>query len=141
MWSIPAMAQDQGNLQNSTTTQPAAPQPAVPTTANTTTASEAGQPQDAATAPDVSQGNTVQGGTAQSDDIIVTGLRGSLQRNLDLKRTSSGVVDVISAEDIGKFPDSNVAASCGCPASDAVVVFAVVGTAGCGADGCVVVLF
>jgi TonB-dependent receptor len=111
MWSIPAMAQDQGNLQNSTTTQPSAPQPAVPTTANTTTASEAGQPQDAATAPDVSQGNTVQGGTAQSDDIIVTGLRGSLQRNLDLKRTSSGVVDVISAEDIGKFPDSNVAAS------------------------------
>lgn len=44
-------------------------------------------------------------------DIIVTGIRGSLQRNLDIKRTSSGVVDVISAEDIGKFPDSNVAAS------------------------------
>lgn len=111
MWSLPAMAQDQGNLQNSTTARPAAPQPAVPATANTTTASEAGQPQDAATAPDVSQGNTVQGGAAQSDDIIVTGLRGSLQRNLDLKRTSSGVVDVISAEDIGKFPDSNVAAA------------------------------
>jgi iron complex outermembrane receptor protein len=111
MWSIPAMAQDQGNLQNSTTTQPNAPQPAVPSTANTTTASEAGQPQDLATAPDASQGNTVQGGAPQSDDIIVTGLRGSLQRNLDLKRTSSGVVDVISAEDIGKFPDSNVAAA------------------------------
>jgi TonB-dependent receptor len=111
MWSIPAVAQDQGNLQNGTTTQPSAPQPAVPTTANTTTASEAGQPQDAATAPDVSQGNTVQGSAPQSDDIIVTGLRGSLQRNLDLKRTSSGVVDVISAEDIGKFPDSNVAAA------------------------------
>ncbi|WP_241557386.1 TonB-dependent receptor [Croceibacterium ferulae] len=44
-------------------------------------------------------------------EIIVTGLRGSLQRNLDIKRESSGVVDVISAEDIGKFPDSNVAAS------------------------------
>jgi iron complex outermembrane receptor protein len=111
MWSIPALAQDQGNLQNSTTAQPAAPQPAVPSTANTTTASEAGQPQDLATAPDASQGNTVQGDTPQSDDIIVTGLRGSLQRNLDLKRTSSGVVDVISAEDIGKFPDSNVAAA------------------------------
>jgi len=111
MWSIPAMAQDRGNLQNSTTTQPSAPQPAVPTSANTTTASEAGQPQDAATAPDASQGNTVQGSAPQSDDIIVTGLRGSLQRNLDLKRTSSGIVDVISAEDIGKFPDSNVAAA------------------------------
>lgn len=43
--------------------------------------------------------------------IIVTGLRGSLQRNLDIKKTSSGVVDAISSEDIGKFPDPNVAAS------------------------------
>ena len=45
------------------------------------------------------------------DEIVVTGLIGSLQRNLDIKRQSLGVVDVISAEDIGKFPDSNVAAS------------------------------
>src|SRR3546814_2466838 len=49
--------------------------------------------------------------SASEADIIVTGIRGSLQRNLDIKRESSGVVDVISAEDIGKFPDSNVAAS------------------------------
>ena len=42
---------------------------------------------------------------------MVTGIRGSLQRNLDIKRESQGVVDVISSEDIGKFPDSNVAAS------------------------------
>lgn len=50
--------------------------------------------------------------TESSDaDIIVTGIRGSLQRNLDIKRQSTGVVDVISSEDIGKFPDSNVAAS------------------------------
>lgn len=45
------------------------------------------------------------------EDIVVTGIRGSLQRNLDIKRDSIGVVDAISAEDIGKFPDSNVAAS------------------------------
>ena len=45
------------------------------------------------------------------EEIIVTGIRGSLQRNLDVKRESAGVVDVISSEDIGKFPDSNVAAS------------------------------
>ncbi|SEN07171.1 TonB-dependent receptor [Sphingomonas gellani] len=112
VWSAPAAAQQQdpGSLQNSTTSQPAAPQPAVPATANTTSASEAGQPQDTATAPDASQGNSV-GSDSPGQDIIVTGLRGSLQRNLDIKRTSSGVVDVISAEDIGKFPDSNVAAS------------------------------
>jgi TonB-dependent receptor len=48
---------------------------------------------------------------AQGQEIIVTGIRGSLQRNLDAKREASGVVDVISAEDIGKFPDSNVASS------------------------------
>ena len=34
--ATPLLAQDQGNLQNSTTGQPAAPQPAVPATANTT---------------------------------------------------------------------------------------------------------
>ena len=45
------------------------------------------------------------------EEIVVTGLIGSLQRNLDLKREASGVVDVITSEDIGKFPDSNVAAS------------------------------
>jgi hypothetical protein len=44
------------------------------------------------------------------DEIVVTGLIGSLQRNLDIKRQSLGVVDVITSEDIGKFPDSNVAA-------------------------------
>ena len=30
---------------------------------------------------------------------------------MDIKRTSAGVVDAISAEDIGKFPDANLAES------------------------------
>ncbi|MBO9669885.1 MAG: TonB-dependent receptor [Sphingobium sp.] len=47
----------------------------------------------------------------EAETIIITGIRGSLQRNLDIKRNTSGVIDVISAEDIGKFPDSNVAAA------------------------------
>jgi TonB-dependent receptor len=49
----------------------------------------------------------------QSDnsEIIVTGIRGSLQRNLDIKRAAPGIVDAISSEDIGKFPDSNVASA------------------------------
>src|SRR5436309_263273 len=55
------------------------------------------------TAPSTSQ--------AQDEEIIVTGIRGSLQRNLDAKRNASGVIEQISSEDIGKFPDSNVAAS------------------------------
>jgi iron complex outermembrane receptor protein len=51
------------------------------------------------------------GNPGELEEVIVTGIRGALQRNLDIKRESTGVVDVISAEDIGKFPDSNIAAS------------------------------
>ncbi|MCW2393476.1 TonB-dependent receptor [Sphingobium sp. B1D7B] len=49
--------------------------------------------------------------SASTEDIIVTGYRASLQQNLDIKRESAGVVEAISAEDIGKFPDPNVAAA------------------------------
>src|SRR5262245_46748807 len=44
-------------------------------------------------------------------EVVVTGLRASLQKSLDIKKESLGVVDAISAEDIGKFPDSNLAAA------------------------------
>ena len=43
------------------------------------------------------------------NEITVTGLRASLQQSLDIKRDAPGIVDAISAEDIGKFPDSNLA--------------------------------
>ena len=46
-----------------------------------------------------------------SDDIVVTGIRASLREAVDIKRNSQGVVDAISAEDIGKFPDTNLAES------------------------------
>ncbi|USI74749.1 TonB-dependent receptor [Sphingomonas morindae] len=59
---------------------------------------------------EVNGAGNVTNGTG-SQEIIVTGLRGSLQRNMDIKRASPGIVDAISAEDIGKFPDSNVAAA------------------------------
>lgn len=45
------------------------------------------------------------------EEIVVTGLKGSLDRAMDLKRDSAGIVDAISAEDIGKFPDANLAES------------------------------
>jgi len=45
------------------------------------------------------------------DEIIVTGIRASLDRAIEIKRSNSGVVDAISAEDIGKFPDTNLAES------------------------------
>lgn len=43
--------------------------------------------------------------------IQVTGIRGSLMRAMDTKREAKGIVDGISAEDIGKFPDTNLAES------------------------------
>lgn len=45
------------------------------------------------------------------EEVVVTGIRASLQRSLDIKQEAVGVVDAISAEDIGKFPDSNLAAA------------------------------
>lgn len=43
--------------------------------------------------------------------IEVTGIRGSLARSMDLKRYTSGVLDSIFSEEIGKFPDTNLAES------------------------------
>jgi len=43
--------------------------------------------------------------------IAVSGIRGSLLRAIDTKRSSDGILDAISAEDIGKFPDTNLAES------------------------------
>ncbi len=46
-----------------------------------------------------------------SEEIIVSGIRASLRMSMDVKRDAQGVVDAISAEDIGKFPDTNLAES------------------------------
>lgn len=46
---------------------------------------------------------------AQENEIIVTGIRASLERAAEIKRDAPQVMDVITAEDIGKLPDSNVA--------------------------------
>src|SRR5690606_39839400 len=45
------------------------------------------------------------------EEVVVTGIRASLERSMDVKRDSAGVVDAISSEDIGKFPDTNLAES------------------------------
>ena len=44
-------------------------------------------------------------------DIVVRGIRSSLAKAEDIKRTSDNVVDSIVAEDIGKFPDSTTASA------------------------------
>ncbi|KRA33494.1 TonB-dependent receptor [Rhodanobacter sp. Root627] len=43
--------------------------------------------------------------------VTVTGYRASVQKALDVKRGELGMVDAIMAEDVGKFPDLNLAES------------------------------
>lgn len=61
-------------------------------------AQQTGAQQAPATDPDIEQ-------------IQVRGIRASMARAMDVKKESAGVVDAISAEDIGKFPDTNLAES------------------------------
>lgn len=50
--------------------------------------------------------------SADTDDVIVvTGIRGSLQTANQRKRSADSFIDGIAAEDLGKFPDQNVAES------------------------------
>src|SRR3954469_24140607 len=50
-------------------------------------------------------------GSEELEEVVVTGLRGSLKASMETKCDAVGVVDSINAEDIGKFPDTNLAES------------------------------
>jgi iron complex outermembrane recepter protein len=79
--------------------------------------------QDAASTQDAAQaaGDTAKTKTPQQraqekqaqnlQTVTVTGYRQSLEKALTIKRNANAVVDAISAEDIGKFPDTNAAES------------------------------
>jgi len=41
--------------------------------------------------------------------VVVTGYRYAIEQSLDQKRAANAIVEVITAEDVGKFPDKNVA--------------------------------
>ncbi|MBO9499115.1 MAG: TonB-dependent receptor [Novosphingobium sp.] len=59
--------------------------------------------QDAPSAP-ASQAESQDG-----EEIVVTGYRASLAQALEVKRNANAIVDSVSAEDVGKFPNTNVA--------------------------------
>lgn len=63
----------------------------------------------AQTAP--SEPSTATDNAGDEGEVTVTGIRASLDKSIRLKRDAQGVVDAISAEDIGKFPDTNLAES------------------------------
>jgi iron complex outermembrane receptor protein len=43
------------------------------------------------------------------EEVVVTGIRASLRESMETKREAVGVVDALTAEDVGKFPDKNLA--------------------------------
>ena len=64
--------------------------------------------------------NALEAQTANSDaasrqdnleEVVVTGIRYSLEQSIAQKRAATNIVEVITAEDIGKMPDKNVADS------------------------------
>lgn len=46
---------------------------------------------------------------SELDRVVVVGIRGSLKQALDTKRDADAIIDVVTAEDVGKFPATNVA--------------------------------
>lgn len=57
------------------------------------------------------QAQSAQASTGSNDieEVVVTGIRASLRESLETKREAVGVVDALTAEDVGKFPDKNLA--------------------------------
>ncbi|WP_335310806.1 TonB-dependent receptor [Sphingomonas phyllosphaerae] len=74
-------------------------------------AATSAQAQQAPATPPASAAPDTQADGTVGEDIVVTGYAGSLRQAIELKRNANAVVDAISAEDIGKFPDRNVAES------------------------------
>jgi iron complex outermembrane receptor protein len=69
--------------------------------------------QSAPATPGTDASQTAQADPVEENDdaIVVTGFRQSLSNSLSIKRREVGVVDTILAEDVGKFPDANLAES------------------------------
>ncbi|WP_116807420.1 TonB-dependent receptor [Steroidobacter cummioxidans] len=62
-----------------------------------------------ATAAHAQQATTAN--SSELETVIVTGIRASIEESIGLKRDSGSIVEAISAEDIGKLPDTSIADS------------------------------
>jgi iron complex outermembrane recepter protein len=69
----------------------------------------------AASAGVTAQAQAQNAPAAQNDEpveeVVVTGLRKSIQDSIGVKKNETSIVEVVSAEDIGKLPDSSIAES------------------------------
>lgn len=77
--------------------------------AQDTTQPPADQPQPGDTAP--TPGNPEPTDQSSDQAIIVTGIRRGIASSIDTKRREQGIVEAVSAEDIGKLPDISIAES------------------------------
>ncbi|HEX7916752.1 TonB-dependent receptor [Rudaea sp.] len=80
----------------------------LPTRAFAQQAAATADAQTAPAKPDSSKDSTNKD-SADLGTITVTGYRYSIEKSLDQKRDANDIVEVITAEDISKFPDKNVA--------------------------------
>lgn len=89
---------------------------AMPVDAQTSTTPQPAQQQTGAdpaaqSTPQVQNPGTSEDSTGSDGDIVVTGIRRSLESSQAIKRNSDAIVDAIVAEDIGKLPDVTASAS------------------------------
>ena len=59
----------------------------------------------------VSADETEEAENAEVEEVVTTGIRSSLIDAISIKRENVGVMEAITAEDFGKFPDGNLAES------------------------------
>jgi len=57
--------------------------------------------------------SVAQAATGDVEEVMVSGIRGALKNSVDIKRNSTALVDAVSAEDVGKLPDSDVGQTLG----------------------------
>lgn len=67
--------------------------------------------QQAPAAPAAPEPERKKATTEKVEPVVVTGIRGSLQQSITQKKDNDNMVEVITAEDIGKMPDKNIADS------------------------------
>jgi TonB-dependent receptor len=59
----------------------------------------------------LAMGQASSGGEAALETLVVTGIRAGIEESIERKRQSSSIVEAISAEDLGKLPDTSIADS------------------------------
>ena len=63
--------------------------------------------------PAAAQDQAAGADASDVEEIVVTGLRKSIEDSINAKKVSSSIVEVVSAEDIGKLPDASIAEAIG----------------------------